>query len=43
MNDKAFAMVSPAPFSLRGEAEGLPRGASLGIEAKFTVPDPVVY
>ncbi len=43
MNDKVLAMVSPAPILLRGEAKGLLRGAPLVIEAKFTVPDPVVY
>ncbi len=43
MNDTVLSMVSPAPILLREEAEGLLRGAPLVIEAKFTVPDPVVY
>ncbi len=43
MIDKVLEMVSPRPILLRGQAEGLMRGAPLEIEAKFTVPDPVVY
>ena len=43
MNDKVLTTVSPAPILLRGEAEGLLRHAPMVIEAKFTVPDPVVY
>ncbi len=43
MNDKVLTKVSPAPILLRGEAEGLPRQDPIVIEAKFTVPDPVVY
>jgi hypothetical protein len=42
MNDKVLAMVSPAPNLLRGEANGWLRQAPMVIEAKFTVPDPVV-
>jgi inorganic triphosphatase YgiF len=36
-------MVSPAPIVLRGEAKGTLRNTPMEIEAKFTVPDPVVY
>ena len=43
MNDKVPAMVSPASNPLHEGAEGLLRHAPLAIEAKFTVPDPVVY
>ena len=43
MNDKVLPTVSPAPILLRREAKGLIRKASMEIEAKFTVPDAVVY
>ena len=43
MNDKVLTMASPAPILLRGEAKGSLRHAPMEIEAKFTVPDPVVY
>ncbi|MEA1977326.1 MAG: CYTH domain-containing protein [Chloroflexota bacterium] len=43
MNDKVLVMVSPAPILLRGEAKELLRQTPMEIEAKFTVPDPVVY
>ena len=43
MNDNALAMVSPDPILFRGEVKELLRGVPLAIEAKFTVPDPVVY
>ncbi len=42
MNDKVLTMASPAPILLRGEAKELLRHAPLVVEAKFTVPDPVV-
>ncbi len=42
MNDKVLTIVSPAPSLLREEAKGSLRHAPLEIEAKFTVPDPVV-
>ena len=43
MNDKVLVMVSPAQILPRGETKGSLRGTPLVIEAKFTVPDPVVY
>ncbi len=43
MNDKALLMVSPAPILLREEVKGLMRQTPMVIEAKFTVPDAVVY
>jgi inorganic triphosphatase YgiF len=43
MNNEVLAMVSPAPILLRRMAKGLIRKAPMEIEAKFTVPDPVVY
>ena len=43
MNDKVLSMANPAPILLHGEAKELLRHAPMVIEAKFTVPDPVVY
>ena len=43
MNEKALTMVSPAPIVLRGEENELQRGVPMEIEAKFAIPDPVVY
>jgi inorganic triphosphatase YgiF len=43
MNDKVLAMVSPAQILPRGETKGSLRVVPMEIEAKFTVPDPVVY
>jgi len=43
MNDKVLALVSPAQILPRGETKGSLRVVPMEIEAKFTVPDPVVY
>lgn len=43
MNDMVHTMLSPDPILLRGEAKGSLRHAPMEIEAKFTVPDAVVY
>jgi inorganic triphosphatase YgiF len=40
MNDTVLSMANPAPILLHGETKG---NVLMDIEAKFTVPDPVVY
>jgi inorganic triphosphatase YgiF len=43
MVDSMLTMMRPAPILLRGETWGLLGTATMEIEAKFSVPDPVVY